>query len=429
MLLVTLGILAACMLGFAHRRFGTLSSSPVQLVAVGLLALGSLGWVFYDDVAGTSGAAGIKIYLAEAERRQALTLILQFTVALLVGAAALSLVMKRDLTSPSLRTSVLAIPERATRLALVASPLPLLLIVWAQGRNLWERSFYVDHLSGNLLAAAGSSVGIGAVAILGYLWGKNRARIYVALVVLGYAAAFFGAGSRRLALIPVLFAVGNAVAAPGRRAQITLIASGVAGLYLLYLPLALRSGSSHGIAPYWSRLPEVAADGSSLAVTALNLLIGFAIIQRTAFAEAPIPDADMWISINPLPGSLAGWGEVALDHRLNLYTPYAGLGEIGNAGLWWVCGLGVGIGIILGLLDRRVDQHLARGQHAVGLLIVGLSAVFLLFMTQYTLRASMRMLVYAFALSLAASWWSKRPKGSPDELRAGKRRTTTSPRG
>jgi hypothetical protein len=408
-LVATLGIYSAFLLWFSHRRFGPVFSSPVQIAGGGLLTLAVLGWIFYGTVAGTRGAAGIKIYLTDAQRDESFVLILQFTVAMLAGAVVASLVMKRsEIVSDAVSMRALEIPDRAIRLALLLTPVPLALIVWAQGRNLWDRPVYIDHLGGNIVASSASSVGIGAVAVLGYLWGKRQARLYVLAVTLGYAVVFFGAGSRRLALIPVLFALGAMVASPTKWARVGLLFAGASALYLLYLPLAMRAGSSHGIAPYWSRLPEVLSDGSSFAVTALNLLVGFAIIHRTAYGAAPIPASDMWVSINPLPGGLAGWQEIVFDHRLNLYTPYAGVGEVGNAGGWWIVGLGMAIGALLSVLDKRVDVHLAKGQHAVALIVVGLSAVFLLFMTQYTLRSSMRMLFYALALSLATSWWGNR---------------------
>ena len=132
----------------------------------------------------------------------------------------------------------------------------------------------------------------------------------------------------------------------------------------------------------------------------LNVLVSFAIIGVTAYAQPLIPGHDLFVSLSPLPGGMAGWYQVAPQHRLNIYTPYAAVGELGNAGYGTVVVYFLAVGLLLALFDRRVRALLQDGRQAHALAIVGLIGLFCLFTVQYNLRASTRMLYYAVAVDL-----------------------------
>ena len=70
--------------------------------------------------------------------------------------------------------------------------------------------------------------------------------------------------------------------------------------------------------------------------------------SRTAFAG--------YLNNDPLPGSLTDWYSRAPVHRLNVFTPYSLVGELGNYGLTALIGYSLATGMVLGYADRRVRQ-------------------------------------------------------------------------
>jgi len=308
------------------------------------------------------------------------------------------------------------VSDTALNIALLLMPLPLILILVGSGAGaIWRRDEYIiDHLGGSLLSAGAAAFGLGAVAGLGFLWGKHKARVLVLVYAVAYLAVFFGTGSRRLALVPVLFGVGAFVANPTRLTRWALVPLAASSVYLIGLPLAMRTGTEHGILPYWDRLPAVLGGELPFAVTALNILVGFAIINTTAYLAPAFPTSDIWASLNPLPSSLMGWADIAPGHRLNYFTPYAGIGELGNAGWPYVLFVGAVLGVALCYLDLSVGHFIQIGQQAVALLLLCLTVVLLLFLTQYNLRAGFRMVYYGSAVAIVARWYfsTLRPRHS-----------------
>jgi hypothetical protein len=195
---------------------------------------------------------------------------------------------------------------------------------------------------------------------------------------------------------------------------VMVVVSGALSLWLIKLPLELRSLGSHGIKPYLQALPQVISEHHQWAATAQNLLISFALIGETAFSR-PFPARDLFVSLSPLPGQVAGWYEVAPYHRLNLYTPTAGLGELGNAG--WVATIIVSflIGFALAWIEIRSKTLLATGKQLIGLALITFSALFFLFFVQYNLRSAIRFLYYGLALDLLASLFRLKRPGTPVE--------------
>src|SRR4029078_8252920 len=125
------------------------------------------------------------------------------------------------------------------------------------------------------------------------------------------------------------------------------------GLYLIELPLEFRALTSHGIVPYVNALPGILSSTHPWDATGRNLLIGYAVIAVTAFQGAALPLGDLLVAVNPLPGRLTGWYEIADLHRLHVFTPMPGLGELGNAG-WLVALMGSFLfGAALGVIDLR----------------------------------------------------------------------------
>lgn len=398
---VGVGALTLYLLILARQVFGTVLLSPVQIVCWGLVALSVLGRWLYPGVASASGGASISLNLTTSENARTQFLLLVGAVSIVSGALFMA-----GITNRYPRT--LAPPVKATRISgkrirflLWATPVPLIMFLSSYSLpRLLRRSLYIDtgHVGPtSAIAAAGSTLSFAAVALLGYVWATHRFRSWVAIVALAYSVVFFGEGSRLLALVPILFCAGMFAADPSRRNRCWVGVGVALSFYLIGLPLQLRDLNEHGVLPYFAALPGIVSRQHPWAATAQNVLISFPLIGATGF-RLHFPLHDLLISLNPLPGQLAGWYDIAEAHRLNAYTPVAGLGEIANAGWVFVIAVCSGIGAVLAWLDLRSKKHMAEGRQIIGLAIVMCSGLFLLFFVQYNLRSAVRVIYYAVAL-------------------------------
>lgn len=416
----------------ARLIFGPVILSPVQFVGFSLVLLGVAGRLFYRDVAHARGGAGVRLDLSPTLNDR--TLLLFLTCGICVTAGGLLYAAVRGYSvgvAPTLVRPLVATPT-VEWLMLAGATVPVITMVMWRGGSLWHRPFYIEsHVLSHGLWALVGPASVGGVTALGYLWGTKSNRLLVAVVLLAYVLVFLGTGSRRLAMIPTAFAVGFFFGRPDLRAKMLLAVCVPASFYLLGLPLQLRQLPEHGIEPYLTHLPSILASGMSPAASVLNILVSYAIAGTTAFGQAPFPPQDLWISVNPLSGASTGWYEIAGAHRLNTYTPYAGVGELQNVG-WAATIVGcLVIGVVLGHLDARSKAWIRHGIPVVGLVLVAMAGLFTLMIVQYNLRTAARLLYYAVALDVTTMAWVwfrgllRRQTGSETSVAASRRHVDT----
>jgi hypothetical protein len=404
-----------------RRRLAPALLSPVVLVAGSMLLLTVSGVLLYQDVATAEGGSGIQLIISDELVVRTAHLLLLATTTFIFGSAVVALQGTAGPSSIDFR-HVTASPTVLKVLA-VASVLPLAYTLLPPGlSSLLRRPYYLEDAYGGGLGAVAGVLAVAAVLVLGYLagvWG-GAGRAFALALAVTYGLVFFAGGTRRLALTPLLLALGWFAANPSRRSRLGLLGAVALSLYLIRLPLYLRGLVEHGLIPYLRALPDYFANESGWDTVALNVLISFGIIGVTAYVQPHFPTDDLLVSLNPAPGGMAGWYEIAPFHRLNAFTPYGAVGELGNVGTVAVVGYFVVLGVIMAFLDRSVKAHLANGRQAAALLLVGLVAVFCLFNQQYNLRASTRLVYYAVLLDLAIlAWIWFRSRPSPALTRAG----------
>jgi hypothetical protein len=159
----------------------------------------------------------------------------------------------------------------------------------------------------------------------------------------------------------------------------------------------------HGLLPHLEGLGTFVWDLQVFATSANNVLAGFKISTLTAFTQPTIPLDALWVSINPVTGNTAGWYEIARTLRLNQFTPYSAIGELGNYGPAVFAAVFAGIGLLLGVA-QRLNDLLFREQlwKLVGVAALGLTFVFVIQFAQYNLRSNMRYLYLMLLIQIAA---------------------------
>ena len=420
LLLWAAGLLVAL---FALRRWlAPAFLSPVVLVAASMIALALGGAWFYQDVALAPGGAGVQLVIGDQLVQDTTRLLLLATSAFLVGST-LGVVRRRGVAQGPAGFRAVVLPE-ATLVAIAAGcVLPILYTLFVPGvPYLLDRPYYLADAFGGGAAAIAGQLSIAAVlgcGLLASVW-RGAGRVLAVALALVYFVSFFALATRVMALAPVLFALGAFAGSPSRRTRIGLAVSAVASVALIGLPLFLRNQVHHGLIPYVHELSGFLSATAGYDVVALNILISFAIIGVTAYVQPTFPSHDLFVSLNPLPGGMAGWYDIADVHRLNVYTPYGAIGELGNVGPAAVVGYFVALGLVMAWLDRRVRAHLVAGRQGPALLVVGLVALFCLYNQQYNLRQSTRMVYYALAIDLALmawTWFRSRPRDPDDDVR------------
>jgi hypothetical protein len=206
----------------------------------------------------------------------------------------------------------------------------------------------------------------------------------------------FSAASRSLGILLMVCFVFWASNTPSKFYVLARICMGVyLGGIGISQALFLRSQGNHGLFPHVEQLIQ-----NGLSSGAIGNVIGtfLVIIPVTLFGlQVPTPKNYISTSLNPLPGRLTDWYEIASSLLLNPWTPTGSIAQLHNLGVVQESLVWLLLGFILGLLGKfssTNDRSLIVSLISVAL-VLSASLQFL----QYSLRAGMRF-VYADILFL-----------------------------
>jgi hypothetical protein len=406
-------------LALGRRRLTTPALSPVFLTASLFLAVGVLGEAYSASLA-TAGGAGISLALdATSSAMTARIFAVSSLMIALFGTALSRGPARRDASHAALGIGIAhrASAARTQGLLWILCLIPVALVLAGGDLGLYvERTQYLEGASGSTVATFGGLLAVPAVALVALLTAQSRGgyRIAGVALIVFYSCYFLSTGSRRFALVPVLVALGFYAVSRRKRALIYLASAGIFGLLLTGLPIFLRALPSHGFLPYLDALPRFIATPTGWEAVANNVLVSFPIAGATAFSEPHIPIALLGTQLSPLPGQWTDWYVHEPYLRLNPFTPYSAIGELGNYGWVTLILVSAGLGGLLGYLDGRVGRLLSSGQELVALAIVALCGLFAVNGLQYDLRSAFRLIVYAVALDVAVRVWAAlRPTAGP----------------
>ena len=374
--------------------------SPVYVVAGPLAVIGIAGFlsatVFASD---DRGAVSAIVELSADDNRRTLSLFLLASTAVLLGDMLIGgpevriRLTQASTMSHGWRTNKLL--ARTTLGVGVASL--LLLSVGVSVTDVLQRSQYLEYPHGLLSAQrVGAQLSLAGLVASAFLTANRSARLaaFGWLLCALHLLFFFGMGSRRLALVPALVFLGRSASLGLRSPKWRIAAVAVATLFLIGLPIHLRSLPEHGIIPYLSALPNYLRDPTSAGDSLKNILFGFPLAGEVAFNEPSISLTSFLVSINPMPGEIAGWYKIAPSLRLNIYTPYSALGELRNGSSIHLITYCLVLGGVLGRAKRLVQLLVGSGRAAFALPIVAFAGLLAVTMTQYNLRTTNRLLLY-----------------------------------
>jgi hypothetical protein len=288
-------------------------------------------------------------------------------------------------------------------LLLAAGWLPLAALIYGKGRPLIYSTTYLAAAGPQWAVSAGMSLALVAILSLTMAFyragGSTRLVAFAGLAV--WTVTLFAISTRTLAVAPALIILARLLSRPGERIVGRLIVAGLATIVLLNLALTLRAGTTgFGLRPFTAQL---LADPSMIWQIEPggifgNVLFSVPLAGQVTVYEPDLSGHDLATSINPLPGGLTDWALVSRHLRLNLNTPYSGLGELNNHGPLILVFYLAAAGALFALLDVATRRLTGAARVAGSLLLLGLATLFTFEMLQYNLRAGTRVLYYAIAL-------------------------------
>lgn len=382
------------------RRLSPVAMSPGFYFAAYLAILALLGFFLTNALVGAGGTGGVDVALE-------IDLIVSTTNAMLGGSAitlaAAAAARGRSAAADSAsRVLDLGDLSKYAGWFLAFGTIELVALAAFVGPALLNRPARLIG-RGSSIETAIAMAAVAAVVVVGIAFFSRTGivRLYAFLLLTGFVAYFVAMGTRRLALVPLLLVLAYAISRKGNVRPIAVVLTGVAGLLALALPLHFRGQYSHGLLPYVASLSEFRLEPAVIAASFNNFLAGFKITALTSIQQS-IPLDVLWVSLNPISGTSAGWYDVSRELRLNRYTPYSAIGELMNYGPIAFVAVLVGIGVALGVIQRVNDKLLGDTLgRFISVISLGLVFIFVIQSAQYNLRSDVRYLYFALGIQAA----------------------------
>ncbi len=289
--------------------------------------------------------------------------------------------------------------------------LPLAYLTSYGADRLLVRDEYIGEFQVGGVWAVAETLSLPALLTLGLVYARASGgkRSFALLVALAYLLVFLSTGSRRVALALPFFAVG--VWLVGRWTRWRTLAAVllcVQAVVLLPLPLALRGLDQHGLVPYGRAIftGAILVNDSTFQGVGRNLSISYPLAAQVAFAQPRLGLSDLATSLNPLPGRLTDWYQIAPRLRLNQFTPYSAVGELGNYGLPVLSAYMITVGYLFGVAARLSQRARSTWKVYLDAVVLGCAGMFAVLSLQYNLRSVTRLPLYLLiivALAIFAS--------------------------
>jgi hypothetical protein len=282
----------------------------------------------------------------------------------------------------------------------------LLLAVLGSGRAVIYAPNYLTSYGpewASILSGALAGFAILALSFAAFQPGRHTAVAVVGLI--GWGLVLFAQGTRQLAVLPSALLIGRMLGHGPRVRRIRVIHVALVvllSLMLAQLSLTLRGTSDGvGLLPFLSR---IAADPRILLEFSPQLVLGnilFAAPLTAHVAQLPLPPDSFWTSVTPAPSGWTNWSTLAPLLRVNIYTPYNGLGELAAHGRIYLVGYGLASGFVITQLSRLAASLPGMSRALGTLLLVALTTLFAVTLLQYNLRSDTRLVWYCTVCLLA----------------------------
>lgn len=269
------------------------------------------------------------------------------------------------------------------------------------GRGLLLREKYLPEVSRGLTIIIKILSFIQSI-ILGLFYKKNKqlSLFYFIFLIL----ISIGTASRVVFLFYVLYSVLIFISGKNNLInRLSFFLNLLLAFFLLGFLIGVRSSELHGIVPY---LKSISSNTNNL-INSIYFNFYYSFIFGVYVTIGTLKKATLdWnmilVSINPLPGKLAGWYEYANDMRLNKFAPFSLHGRVFKTGILFTTFYFFILGIIFSFFEKVVRKLFRGKKNILAFSIVIILCLHIVYAFEYNMRASIRYLYYAYFFLLVA---------------------------
>ncbi|WP_216066427.1 hypothetical protein [Pseudotamlana agarivorans] len=170
-------------------------------------------------------------------------------------------------------------------------------------------------------------------------------------------------------------------------------------LFLTFLFLGVLMGfrglEKHGIIPYVASLfSEQAGVRDSFFNFYYSFIFG--VFATIGTLKKAVPDWEViFISLNPLPGSMVGWYDISEKMRLNIYAPFTLHGRVFVMGYFFTFMYFFITGLIFSFFDKCIRKSLKDKKRGLPFVLTILAVLHIIYAFEYNMRSSVRYIYYA----------------------------------
>jgi len=293
------------------------------------------------------------------------------------------------------------VPNKTTIVAKGLFFLIILLFFITYGKEIFLRAEYLPETNRGLIIII-KILSFIEVIILGIIHRKHKllSNTYFILLIL----ISLGTGSRSVFLffliyISLLFISQGNTLVNKVKFSFHIFLSFV---FLAYI-MQLRGLDSHGIIPYLKSIVIFKGEfiRSFLFNIYYSLIYGVFVTIKT-IQNSQLDWNIIFINLNPLPGSIAGWYDHAKDMRINTYVPYSLHGRVFKTGTIFTIVYFFTTGLIFSYMEKKVRSFLNKDKRLLAFTIVLILILHIVYGFEYNMRAAIRYIYYAFFIIVLA---------------------------
>jgi hypothetical protein len=299
------------------------------------------------------------------------------------------------------------IPSYFSKIAYILTFIVIICYLATYGELLLQRYEYIPKFDKKFLITIAKVLSLVSSIILGLIYSYNKP-LSVVLIITTLIFTL-GTGSRISFLILMLYFLtifqmtGNT-----RTNKLRFLFQIILSFVFLSYLISLRQLNEHGIIPYASAI--FVGDSQILESIAFNIYYSFIF---GVFATArTLSESDpnwyyIYVSINPLPGSMVGWPEVAKELMITRFMPYTLHGQVFKMGYTFLIVFFFILGVIFSFFEKVIRKYLIREKKRTAVLFALILALFVFYSFEYHLRSALRYIYYAYFILLVI-WFLKK---------------------
>lgn len=271
--------------------------------------------------------------------------------------------------------------------------------IYFLGEDFWQRSYYqLSDDSGGVADLLSSSIRqvVGILPALALFLSGNKIaeKLIITLSMLFATVYLYGVSTKFVAAALLFYAL--SISAKQGRLNFFAWFFYVASIILLILTLAQRVVGFYGVLSIFHVVEWVVYDPVNMLSFSLEVLTSSIYITAET-AEASTQNLfNIFVELNPLPGSMAGWYQIYEKQRINDAIPFNALGTVYSYGYLFT--------VLFGFFSAYAFSCFKKAMAFVGksnaiLLSVLFALMLCALLTQYNLRSMMRWLYYSVIFS------------------------------